>query len=818
MTFAGHQHMNLRYGIRMLRKNPGFTLVAAITLALGIGANTAIFSVVYAALLRPLPYRQPDQLVILGQARKLPVDYSNTSYPDLQDWIQSAKSFSSITAYSGSAFTIDTGGEPKITFATQVLPNFLATLGVQPALGRDFSKEELQPDGPHAVILSDAFWRSEFGADPKIIGRTIRLDNKPVPVVGVLAANFEFAPRSSPLWVPMAPSGDLLTRRSLRWTNVVARLAPGVSMEQAHAEMNGITARLAQEYPKEDGAVILMIGTLRDRIVGKIRPLLLVLLGAVGFVLLITCANVANLLMTRSVGRRKEFAVRSALGATRGDVLGQLLTESLLLSAIGAAAGLMAARWGVDLLIAVIPESQLNAMPYLRTAGINPAVLAFLVGVTLLTAILFGIAPGLAASKWSLNDALKDEARGGTSGSQARLRNGLVMVEIAMSLVLLAGAGLMLQSLRALLRQNPGFEMSHVLAFSLALPQASYPSDKTYPFDNAAAIRFEHTFSDRLRNLPGVESVGTTTAPPASGGGGSIRFVEQGRPQAIGHDDECDILTVNRGYFSALKIPLTAGRLFNEHDTTGTPPVIVVNRIFASTYFPNQEAVGQSVRFTFNAKEPYRQIVGVVGDTAEDDLAAPPAPVIYYPNDQGASTYLVYLVRTIGDPAAFMGTARAALHDMDPQLPMIRPTTLEDIAAQSPSVFLRRYPSYLIGTFAGLALVLAMVGLYGLISYAIAQRTREIGIRLTLGAQRADILKLVLREGFGAVLAGTALGVVAGIGLTRLLSSLLFGVKPGDFATFAAVAALLLAVALIAAWIPARRAMRVDPTYALRHE
>jgi putative ABC transport system permease protein len=811
--------MNLRFAVRMLRKNPVFTLVAAITLALGIGANTAIFSVVYAALLRPLPYRQPERLVTLGQARKQLADSPNTSYPDFLEWSKSAKSFESLTAYSSTAFVMSSAGsEPKIIFGGQAPTNFFRTLGVKPALGRDFSADEAGPDGPHVAIVSDSLWRSEFGADPSVIGRTIRLDDKSVTVVGVLPANFEFAPRFAPVWTPMSPTGDLATRRSLRWTNVIGRLAPGVSEEQARAEMNGITARLAQAYPKEDAAVILVMGKLRDQIVGKIRPLLFVLAGTVGFVLLITCANVANLLMTRSVGRRKEFAVRSALGATRRDLLGQLLTESILLSAIGAGVGLLAARWGVDLLIALIPDGQLNAMPFLRSAGINPAVLLFLAGVTVLTAILFGIAPGLAASKWSLNDALKDEARGGTSGSQTRLRNALVVVEIAMSLVLLAGAGLMLESLRALLHQNPGFDLTHVLAFSVALPRSSYPSDKTYPFDSPGAVRFEHAFTDRLRNLPGVQSVGTSTAPPASGGGGSIRFVEQGRPTATGQDDECDILTVNDGYFSALKVPLTAGRVFNEHDTTDAPPVIVVNRIFARTYFPNQDAVGQRVRFTFNVKEPYRQIVGVVGDTAEDDLAAPPAPVIYYPNDQGASTYLFYLVRTTGDPAAFIGTARAALRDTDPQLPMIRPTTLEQIAAQSPSVFLRRYPSYLIGAFAGLALMLAMVGLYGLISYAIAQRTREIGIRMTLGAQRADILRLVLREGFGAVLAGTGLGVIAGVALTRLLSSLLFGVKPGDVSTFAAVAALLIAVALLASWIPARRAMRVDPMYALRHE
>jgi len=809
--------MHLPYAMRMMRKNPGFTAVAALTLALGIGANTAIFSIVYAALLRPLPYQRPDNLFTLGESRSQSTPYSNTSYPDFLDWTKSVKSFISLAAYSGDAYVMNIGGEPKMTLAGQATPNFFGTLGVKPALGRDFRGDEQQSDGPHVVMLTDAFWRSEFGADPNVVGRTIRLDSNAVTIVGVLPANFEFAPRNSPIWVPMHPADDLLTRRSLRWTNVIGRLAPGVSPEQARAEMSGITARLAQEYPKEDGALLFRMGSLRDGIVGQIRPLLLVLLGSVGFVLLITCANVANLLMTRSVARRKEFAVRSALGATRGDLLSQTLAESLLLSSIGGAAGLIAARWGVDLLIAAIPESQFQAMPFLRHAGINSMVLAFLLSVAVLTAILFGIAPGLAASKWTLNDSLKDEARG-TSGRQTRLRSALVMIEIAITLVLLAGAGLMVRSLRALLHQDSGFALSHVLTFAVSLPDSSYPSDRTYPFDSPSAVRFEHRFSASLRALPGVEDAGMTTAVPASGGGGTIRFIEEGRPVETGHEDECDILSVTPGYFSTLKIPLTAGRLMNDHDDAGAPRVAVVNRAFVRSYFPNEDPIGKRIRFTYNPREPFRQIVGVVADTAEDDLAAPPPPVIYTPNDQSSSTFLTYLVRTAGDPVAAVSSVRAALKAMDPHLPMIRPQALEDIAAQSPAVFLRRYPSYLIGSFAALALVLAMVGLYGMISYTIAQRTREIGIRVTLGAQRGDILRLVLRQGLVTVLAGTALGVAAGLGLARLLSSLLFGVKPGDIATFAAVAALLIGVALIASWIPARRAVNVDPMLALRQD
>jgi predicted permease len=810
---------NLRYSFRVLGKSPGFTVVAVLTLALGIGANTAIFSVVYAALLRPLPYLQPQQLVTLAETRHQNTNSNEASYPDFLDWKRTAKSFQSFAGFAGDAFTLSAGGEPKNTFAAQVTPNFFSTLGVKPMLGRDFVDGDVQADFPQVAILSHGLWQAEFGGDLSIAGRVIRLDRKPVTIVGVLPDGFEFAPRgAATLWVPLHPGVGAATRRSLRWLRVIARLRPGVAPDQARAEMVGIAAQLAIAYPKENGSISIVMESLREKIVGKVRPLLLILLGAVGFVLLITCANVANLLMTRSIGRRKEFAVRAALGASRGNLLSQLLTESLLLSCIGAAIGLLGAYWGVDLLLGAIPEQQLRSMPFLRDAGINLTVLAFLCGVTVLTGILFGLAPGLAASQALLNDALKDETRGGTSKVHARLRNSLVTAEIAISLVLLVGAGLMVRSLRALLHQDLGFDLSHVLTFDVNLPDASYPSDKTYPFNSPGALRFEHTFAERLGSVPGVQAVTSASGIPAGGNSGTIRFLVQGRPTATGQEDEADILTVSASYFSTLRVPLVAGRLFTANDSLEAPGVLIVNRMFVKSYFPNEDPVGKRVRFTYSAKEPFRQIVGVVGDTAEVDLAAPPPPIIYSPNDQGASTYLRYMLRTAGDPVAFIGEARTALHEMDAQLPMIQPQTLDQVAQQSPSVFLRRYPSYLIGSFAGLALILAAIGLYGLISYTIVQRTREIGIRVTLGAQRRDILRLVLRQGLGSALAGVGIGVVAGIGLTRLLSSLLFGVKPGDWMTFAGVAALLLVVALAACLWPARRAMGIDPMAALRHE
>jgi putative ABC transport system permease protein len=813
---------NLRYAVRALWNSPGFTMVVVLTLALGIGANTAIFSVVYSALLHPLPYRDPGKLFHLGESRSQSDNSAKgaqASYPDYLDWKRAAKSIQSFAGYSGDAFTLSANGEPKNTFAAQVTPSFFSTLGIKPALGRDFLEGEMREDGPSVTILTDAFWRTEFGADPKVIGRVIHLDGKPATIVGVLPRDFEFAPaRSAPLWVPIHQSGDPITRRSLRWLSVFGRLAPGVSPDQARAEMQSINAQLARAYPKENGSTFFVMESLTEQIVGKVRPILLILLGAVGFVLLITCANVANLVMTRSIGRRKEFAVRSALGASRASLFSQLLTESLLLSFIGAAVGLLGAQWGVNLLVAAIPESQLQSMPYLRDTGMNLPVLLFLGGVSVLTGILFGLAPGLDASRTSLNDVLKDESRGGTSAGHARLRNTLVIAEISISLVLLVGAGLLLKSLHALLGQDPGFNLHNVLTFSVNLPDSSYPSDKTPPYYSAAAVRFDHDFTQRLRSLPGVLDVGQTSGIPASGGSGTIRFVVEGRPTATGQEDECQIITVSTGYFSSLKIPLADGRFFNARDVQGAPDVVVVSRAFSKAYFPGENPIGKRIRFTYSAQNPFLQIVGVAADTASIDLAAPPPPIIYTPNDQGPSTYLSYMVRTAGEPDAFVGAARAALQEMDPQLPLIQPQSLEQIANQSPSVFLRRYPSYLIGSLAVLALILAVVGLYGLISHLVLQRTREIGIRVALGAQRRDIMRMVLRQGIRATVAGVTIGVVAGLALTRLLRSLLYGVTPGDWLTFLSVALLLLVVALAACSIPARRATRVDPIVALRYE
>ncbi|MGH9745826.1 MAG: ABC transporter permease [Candidatus Acidiferrales bacterium] len=812
----------VRYAARMMANNVGFTAVAVLTLALGIGANTAIFSIVYSTLLRGLPYHDAGRLVTLAEGRQQTSGVGAltivSSHPDFLDWRRTAKSYQSLAGYGGDGFTLTGNGDPKSVNAVQVTSNFLSMLGVKPMLGRDFVDGEEQADGPHVVLLKYSFWRSEFGGDPGIVGRTIRLDSKPATVIGILPREFEFAPsRSAPLWVPLHLSPDMDTRRSLRWMQVIGRLAPGVSFQQARAEMDGITAQLAREYPKEDGSTFVGMQGLRESIIGPVRPVLLVLFGAVGFVLLIACANVANLLMSRSINRRKEFAIRTALGASRENIVSQLLVESVLLAAVGAGFGLLAAQWGVRFLVDAIPESQLQAMPFLRDAGFNGPVLLFLCGATLLTAVVFGIAPAISASRSPVNDVLKNESRGGTSLGHSRLRNAFVVAEIAISLVLLIGAGLLLRSLRTLLHQNPGFDSSHVLTFSVNLPTDSYPTQLEWPNDSPKSAEFKKVFTERLSDLPGVQSVGVVDGIPMSSGG-SIRFLIEGRPKPVGHDDECDIRGADFNYFSTMKVRFVAGRYFAKTDTEDIPWSMIVNESFVKQYFPNENPLGKRVRFTYNAKEPYREIVGVVGNIAEDDLAAPPPAVIYVSVDQNPSSSHSYVLRTAGDPLAFIGAARAALAEIDPQLALVQPQPMARIASESPSVFLRRYPSYIIGSFAALALVLAMVGLYGLISYGVTQRTREIGIRVALGAQRSDILRMVIAQGSGAALAGIALGVVAGFALTRVMASLLYGVTATDGLTFVSVAGLLAIVALVACLIPARRATRVDPIVALRYE
>ena len=820
VNFIENLLQDLRFGLRTLRQSMAFTVVAILTLALGIGANTAIFSVVRAALIRPLPYAQPDRLITLGEVRtqrelsgQLTMGSWNASYPDYLDWRTQSKTFESLAGFNADGFTLRGVGEPESVFAVQATTNFFSTLGIKPFLGRDFYAGEDVASGPLAAILTHSFWRSRFGADPQVIGRSIQLDSNKVTIVGVLPAEFEFAPRGNvQIWVPLHISQGMAARRSLRWMRVIGRLARGATPAQAAAEMDLINSRLAAAYPAQNGAIRVVIAALRDRIVGPIRPLLLVLFGAVGFVLLIACANVANLLMARATRRRREFAVRAALGAGRGRLISQLLAESLILASAGATLGLLIARSGTALLIAAIPQRLLDSMPYLRDAHADPVVLAFLFGTTMFTGVAFGLAPALEVSNRNVGETLKDESRASAGGIRTRLRQALIVTEIAFSLVLLVGAGLMVKSLSALLDRNPGFDTRRLLTFSVFLPPESYAQDSD-------AIRFDRDFMDRIRALPGVAGIASTSVVPLTGGGNTIRFVVEGQPTVTGQDNESDIRDISAGYFSTMGIPLAAGRFFNDSsDTASAPRRVIVNQAWVKRYLHGEDPIGKRIKFTYSPTQPFREIVGVVGDIADAGLDSPEEPILFAPYLQDVNTFITYMVRTAGDPGVAIGAVRAALRNTDPQLILIRPVTMEQIIAQSPSVFLRRYPSFLIGSFAVLALILAMVGLYGLISYSVSQRTREVGIRVALGAQPRDVMRLVVGEGACLTMIGVGVGLLAALGLTQLMRSLLFGVSAVDPVTFAGVALLLALVATAACYIPAKRAMRTDPLVALRYE
>ncbi len=650
---------DLRYGTRVLRQNPGFTAVAILTMALGIGANTAIFSVVYAALLRPLPYYQPDRIATIGETRsQAHLDDSviaDSSYPDYIDWTNQTKTFDSLGAYQGNQYTYTGSGSPEILQGGMVTASWFATLGVKMAMGRDFLPGEDVPNGPKVAIVSYDFWKQRLGANPSIVGQSLRLDGQSYTLAGVLPRNFEFTPLNSPpVWVTINPINGL-ERRSLRWLNVIGRLKTGVSPAEAYSEMKAINGRLAAAYPQQDGATVIVMGTLRDRIVGKIQPLLLTLLGAVSFVLLIACANVASLFLARAADRRKEIAVRVALGAGKNALVRQFLTESLVIAFAGGALGLLWSQWGVRLMLAIIPTEELAAMPYLKSAQIDPAVLAFTFFAAVFTGILFGVVPAIQMSRTDVNKGLRDEGRGASGGvEKSRLRDVLVVGELALALVLLAGAGLMVKSVGALMQQDPGFDSKNLLTFAVGLPDNSYK-------DDPSVLRFEREFTNKLRSIPGAKDVSVIDKLPLTGNGNTVRFVVEGRPIVQGQEDECNIRAAAANYFEMMKVPLVKGRYFEETDVEGKPPIAIVNQAFANTYFPGEDPMGKRFRFTFSDKQPFRQIVGIIRNENEGQLDEAMAPTLYLPFEQSASSYMFFVIRTGPEPASLIPSAREML-------------------------------------------------------------------------------------------------------------------------------------------------------------
>lgn len=805
---------DLRYGVRMLLKSPGFTLVAVLALALGIGANSAIFSVVNAVLLRSLPYKDPDQLVIAWETNpQLLDDYLKThneaAVANFYDWQSQNHVFENLAAFRWRNFNLTGGDNPEQVIGNSVTPNMFATLGIKPALGRDFLTEESQTGKENVVILSYGLWQRRFGSDPHIIEQKVSIDSQPYTVVGVMPQGFEFPRAASEMWTPFAPADNQLTNRTSHFLYTRARLKPGITIEQAQAEMNTIASRLQQQYPDSNNQRGIRIASLHQESVAQIRPALLILLAAVGFVLLIACANVANLMLSRAASRQKEIAIRTALGAGRLRIIRQLLTESVLLSVLGGVCGLLLALWGIDLLIASMPRDFALGIPGWNKIGLDYRVLGFTLAVSLVTGILFGLFPAWQASKSDLNEALKEGGRTSAGSSRKRYRNALIVSEVTLALVLLVGAGLMMRSILRLLDVNPGFDAQNLVTLQLSLPQSRYSQ-------NEQTVNFYKELSQRIQNLPGVESTAAIDMMPMSGSGGTINFMVEGRPAPpTGQYPEANGRTSSPGYFQTMRIPILKGRDFSEHDTAATPLVTIINETMARKYWPGEDPIGKRVLDPQN-RVPPAEIIGVVGDIKHFGLDDKSEEYLYTSSQQTPDTSMFLIVRTATDPASMTATIRKEVQSLDKELPVynIKPMNQRIIETTAS----RRLVMFLLSIFAVVALVLASVGIYGVMAYSVTQRTHEIGIRMALGAKRGDILKLVVKQGMWLVLLGIGLGLLVSFAVTRFMAGLLFGVGANDPATLTGVALLLALIALLACLIPARRAMKVDPMVALRYE
>jgi predicted permease len=808
---------DLRYGFRMLWKSPAFTIVAVVALTLGIGANSAIFSVVNAVLLRPLPYENPEQLITpwgsrgAGSQRRAIV-----SYPDYADWRDETQTLSHLTAYSGSGVLLrGDGGEPEPLSGVNASANLFSLLPVTLAQGRGFNSEEDQAGATPVIVLGHGVWRRRFNSDPQLVGRQITIGTTSMTVLGVLPEGFKFPVDASrtDFIRPLAQAiGERTKRRGSYSFRTLARLKPGVTIAQAEAEMKATGQRLEQQYPDEGLRLGLSLVPLHEDLVAGIRPSLLVLLGAVGFVLLIACANVANLLLARAAGRQKEIAIRTAMGASRVRVIRQLLTESLLLSLVGGTLGLLLALWGVDLLVAASPVD----IPRLKEVGLDTSVLVFTISVSVLTGIIFGLAPAWQATKIDLNEALKEGSRGSTEGLRHnRLRSLLVVSEVALSLVLLISAGLLIKSFLRLREVNPGFDAENVLTTSLSLSRTKYAKPEQQQL-------FFQEVSRRIKDVHGVEAVGLVDPLPLSGSFSANTFFIEGRPPAAPEDKpSSNFRHVSPDYFRAMNIPLLRGRIFNERDTSTTPHVIIVNETFARQFFAGEDALGKRITIevdpAIDPNPPAREIVGIVGDVRHEALDKEGGAEYYISYLQDAVPFMELVVRAApGQTEGVAPGVRNAVKGLDADQYVPRIDTMNSLLAVS--IARRRFNMTLIGIFAAVALVLASVGIYGVMNYSVTRRTHEIGIRLALGAQSADVIRLIVGQGMILTLTGVGLGLTGAFAITRIMASLLFGVSPTDVVIFTAVSLLLAGVALLACLIPARRATRVDPMVALHYE
>jgi len=804
---------NLTYSVRMLLKRPSLTIVAIIAMGLGIGANTAIFSVVNTVLLRPLPFQQPEQLVTLAtEQRDQALDGRGTfSVPDLLDLQSRASTLEAVASVQRSGTMVTEGGEPERLIGAVVTADYFQVFKVNPILGRVFTRDEDKPGGPSVIVISYSLWQRRYGGDRNIIGREVDLGGK-TTVIGVLPAGFEFpiSDEKQDYWEPMMSAAFLTPQtretRDDRFLGVVGRMKSGVAIEQAKAELDVLSKQIEQQYPKTNTNIVFTVGSMHEDITRDYRPALLVMFGAVGLVLLIACANVANLLLARIAARQKEVAIRTALGASRGRIVMQFLIESMLLSLAGGAVGLLLATWGVTMLVAYGPSD----VPRLQEVGLDRYVLGFTFGATVLTGLLFGLAPALLAAKPNPNNTLKESGRGPSQTGRSRMRSALIVSEVALSLMLLVGAALLINSFVRLLKTNAGFNPSGVLALDIPLSRTRYPKGEQQ------AATFQQLLQ-QMKTVPGVRDVALTSNVPLTDFDVQLSFNIEGRPPyKPGEELVAEYTVASSDYFRAMNIPLQRGRELSENDTKGMPEVLVVTDAFVKRFFPGEDPIGRRLVFDGPDKTP-REIVGVVGDVKRKGLDADVQPEVYVSYLQRPDRRLNVLLKTdLRDAGQLIQPARAAVKAFDSNQIIWRTHTLDQLL--STSVAPRRFNMLLLGIFAAVALVLAAVGLYGVMSYSVSWRTHEIGIRMALGAKRANVLRLVVRQGMTMALIGLAIGLVGAFSLSRVLKSLLYGVSSTDPLTFAIVSVVLLAVALLACLLPARRATRVDPLVALRTE
>lgn len=802
---------NLRYGLRGLWKNPGFTAVAVLSLALGIGANTAIFSLVNEVLLKPLPFRDPDRLAMIWEDSTAIGFPRDTPAPaNYVDWKTQNRVFDDVAALNWLNYNLTGDGEPEKIMAFGVTANLFPLLGVQPALGRDFSADEDKPDAGKVVILSHGLWQRRYGGVAGILGKEILLNYEKHTVIGVMPAGFQFLQSYIGLWVPAAFSQQELASRGNHYLNVVARLKPGVTAEQAQADIASITARIAKSYPTEAENLKAAVVPMREELAGESRRPLMILLAAVGFVLLIACANIANLLLARAANRRREIAIRTALGASRSRIVGQLLTESVLLAGIGGSIGLLFASWSFRFLQKLIPPG----MAQTTELKIDSPVLVFALAVSLVTGIIFGLLPALQASKVDFNETLKQGGRGGLSAGGNRLRGALVIAEVALALVLLAGAGLLIQTLYNLQNQYSLFQPEKILTMRTVLPDGKYD-------EHPKRVAFYDQVLERLKGLPGVVSAGYTTSMPLQWKGGANGFTIEGRPERNNLGTNANHRQVSAEYLQTMGISLREGRYFGNQDDEQAIPVVLVNETLARQHWPNESAVGKRIKNgRADSTQPWRTIVGVVADVRQMGLDAPVKAEMYFPYRQITSHGFFrprdLAIRTNGNPMDLVAAARREIRAVEPDQPIANIATMAEQLGEEMQQ--RRVGMILLASFAALALLLASLGIYGVLAYFVAQHTPEIGVRLALGAQRRDVLALVLKKGMTLAGAGVGIGLIAGLALTRLMQSLLYGVNASDPLTFFSIAALLGGVAFLACYLPARRATNVDPMTALRYE